>query len=110
MDYMGDKLNSLLSQYRDAYPDPEPGANFMPELWSRIEARRGTAISVLLRRWAEAWLIATVVLAVVVSVFLIPRFPEEPVYEASYEASYVDVLSAADSAGDIAVLPRGEVE
>ena len=110
MDHMDDKLNSLLSQYRNACPDPVPGANFMPELWSRIEARRSTVISVLLRRWTEAWLIATVVLAIVVSVFLIPRFQEEPAYEASYEASYVDVLSAADSAGDIAVLPRGEVE
>jgi hypothetical protein len=106
MDRMDDKLNSLLSQYRDACPDPESGVNFMPELWSRIDARRGTAISTLLRRWTEAWLIATVLLAVVISVFLIPTFQEPP----ALQASYVDVLSAADSAGDIAVLPRGEVE
>jgi hypothetical protein len=106
MDRMGDKLNSLLSEYRDACPDPEPGANFMPELWSRIEVRRGLAVSTLLRRWTEAWLVATVVFALVISVFLIPSFQEPP----ALEAHYVDVLSAADSAGDMAVLPRGEVE
>jgi hypothetical protein len=106
MDRMDDKLNSLLSEYRDAFPDPEPGVNFMPELWSRIEMRRGAAVSTLLRRWTEAWLVATVVLALVIGAFLIPSFQEPSVYE----ATYVDVLSAADSAGDIAVLPRGEVE
>lgn len=107
MDRMDDKLNSLLSAYRDACPDAEPGANFMPELWSRIEVRRGAAVSTLLRRWTKAWLVATVVLVVVSSVFLIPSFQEPP----AYEASYVDVLSAADSAGDLALLlPQGEIE
>jgi hypothetical protein len=104
MDRMDDKLNSLLSEYRDACTDPDLGANFMPELWSKIEMRRGAAVSALLRRWTEAWLVATVVLALVIS--LIPSFQEPP----AYEASYVDVLSAADSAGDIVVLPRGEAE
>ncbi len=107
MDRMDDKLDSLLSAYRDACPDREPGANFMPELWSGIEARRGAALSTLLRRWTKAWLAATVVLAVVISVFLIPRFQEPP----ALEATYVDVLSAADSAGDLALLlPQGEPE
>ncbi|MSV35411.1 MAG: hypothetical protein EXQ47_07415 [Bryobacterales bacterium] len=106
MDRMDDKLSSLLSQYRDACPGPESSANFMPELWSKIEARRNNAIPLLLKRWTEAWLVATIVLAVVISVFLIPYFQEPP----ALEASYVDVLSAADSAGDLAVLLRGEVE
>lgn len=33
-------LDTLLERYRDACPDTEPGANFMPALWQRIEARR----------------------------------------------------------------------
>jgi len=106
MDRMDDKLHSLLAEYRGACPDPEPGANFMPQLWSKIEARRGAPVALLLRRWTEAWLIATVALAILISVFLLPRFQEPP----AFQASYVDVLSAADSAGDIAVLPRAEVE
>ena len=106
MDRMDDKLNSLLAEYRDTCPDPEPSANFMPQLWHKIEARRGATASLLLRRWVEAWLFATVTLAIVMGVFLIPRFQDLP----EYQASYVDVLSAADSAGDAAVLLLGESE
>jgi anti-sigma-K factor RskA len=106
MDRMDDRLNSLLAEYRDACPDPEPSTNFLPQLWRRIEARRGATASLLLRRWAEAWLLATVTLAIVIGVFLIPRLQDPP----AYQASYVDVLLAADSASDAAVLPRGESE
>ena len=35
------ELNQLFKQYRWACPDVEPGANFMPQLWEKIEARRG---------------------------------------------------------------------
>ncbi len=33
-------LNHLFDAYRDACPDVEPRAQFMPELWQKIEARR----------------------------------------------------------------------
>jgi len=105
MDRMDDKLDSLLAEYRDACPDPEAGASFMPQLWRKIETRRGVTAS-LLRRWAEAWVLATVALAILLGVFLIPRLQDPP----SYQASYVDVLSAADSSTDSAVLIRGESE
>ena len=106
MDRMDDRLNSLLAKYRDSCPDPEPGANFIPQLWERIEARRGVTASLLLRRWAEAWVLATVTLAIVIGVFLIPRLQDPP----ADQISYVDVLLAADSASDAAVLVRGESE
>lgn len=32
-------LDEFLRAYRDACPDPDAGANFMPEMWARIEAR-----------------------------------------------------------------------
>lgn len=35
-----ERLNHLFAEYRAACPDTEPGANFMPTLWQRIEARR----------------------------------------------------------------------
>ena len=35
------RLDSLFKAYRDACPDIEPRAQFMPELWQKIEARRG---------------------------------------------------------------------
>ena len=32
-------LNNLFQRYRSACPDVEPGPNFMPRIWERIEAR-----------------------------------------------------------------------
>ena len=37
-------LDQLLVNYRAACPDPEPGANFMPTMWQRIEARRSPVL------------------------------------------------------------------
>jgi len=33
------RLDELFRAYRVACPNPEPGANFMPNIWARIEAR-----------------------------------------------------------------------
>jgi hypothetical protein len=33
------RLDDLFQRYREACPDPEPGTDFMPALWTRIEAR-----------------------------------------------------------------------
>jgi hypothetical protein len=35
------RLDDLFLRYRESCPDMEPGANFMPDLWRKIEARRG---------------------------------------------------------------------
>lgn len=103
MDHMEDKLDALWKEYREACPDPEPSAQFMPQLWQRIEARGNATASILVRRWAEAWLVASVALALVMGAYLIPRF-QPP----AYQASYLDVLAAADSANDAAVIPVSE--
>ena len=34
------ELDNLFVEYRSAVPDPEASANFMPELWRKIEARQ----------------------------------------------------------------------
>lgn len=34
------RLDGLFEAYRDACPEVEPRAQFMPELWQKIEARR----------------------------------------------------------------------
>lgn len=41
------KLDALLAQYRDAIPDQDAGANFMPDLWKKIEARRHEGVFAL---------------------------------------------------------------
>ena len=40
MDQGNQELDHLFQRYRAALPDPEASANFMPELWRRIEARQ----------------------------------------------------------------------
>src|SRR5579863_272222 len=103
---VNDNLDALFAQYREACPDREASANFMPQLWEQIEARRGAVSSSWFRLWAEVWLVATVTLAIVIGGILIPRFENPP----AYQASYVDVLTAADSANDVGVMPFGDSE
>ncbi len=105
-DGMNDNLDSLWARYREACPDREASASFMPQLWDRIEARRNAMSSSWFRMWAEVWLVATVTLAIVMGAFLIPRFQNPP----AYQASYVDVLAAADSANDGVMLPPGDTQ
>ena len=83
------KLDALFSEYRQAVPDPEVSAGFMPGMWQRVEARRTANLS-LFRRVAQVCVGATVALAVLMGVVLIPHMQRIPVYN----ASYVDVLTA----------------
>ena len=106
MDHMERKLASLWAKYREACPDPEPGPEFMPELWQRIEARRQATVSLLFRRWAEVCVMAAVALSLLVSTLLIPHSQRSPVYQ----STYLDVLAAADSSEDAMVLPYGDLK
>jgi len=105
-DRMTDKLDPLWAEYRAACPDPEPSASFMPQMWQRIESRRNAMSSAWFRLWAKVWVVATVALAIIMGAILIPRLQNPP----AYQASYVDVLVAADSGSDGMVLPLGETE
>jgi len=102
MDRMGDKLDSLWAEYRQACPDPEPSANFIPQVWERIEARRRATSS--LRHWAEAWVMAALTLTLLIAAFLIPRYQRQPVYQ----STYADVLAEADSPDYTLVLTGGD--
>jgi hypothetical protein len=55
--------------YRDACPDPEARADFMPQLWQKIEAKRSESISVLtiFKRFAQACVAATAVMLALLS-------------------------------------------
>ena len=84
-------LDALFAEYRSAFPDPDGGANFMPNLWRRIEARRTENVSVF-RRLVQVCLVATAALTLGMAL-IIPRLQPDPVYS----ATYVDVLDAAHS-------------
>lgn len=89
MDHMDDKLDALWREYREACPDPEPSAQFMPGLWRRIDGRRRATASV--RRLAQIFVTATVALTLLIGVVLIPRSRDQATYNS---ATYVDVLAA----------------
>src|SRR5262249_21816604 len=84
-----DKLGRLWAEYREACPDPEASANFMPGLWKRIEARR-SANAKLLRRIAQVCVGATLALTVLMGVVLIPGLDHSIIYS----STYVDVIAA----------------
>ena len=105
MDRMTDNLDALWAEYRDACPDPEPSAQFMPKLWQKIEARRLETTSVF-RHMAQAWVMAALALTLII-VVLLPRLRHEQVYSAN---TYVEVLDDAHSNDALELLAAGEVE
>jgi hypothetical protein len=99
------RLDALFSEYRALAPDPESSETFMPQLWQRIEARRNSTF--LVRRWAQACVAATLALALLVTAFVLPHYQAELTRTAT-PAGYLDVLAAADTAADNAVLTAVE--
>ena len=104
VDSKGDKLDALMTAYRDACPDPEASAAFMPQLWERIEARR-TSTTMMFRRLSQVCVLATVALTLLMAAVLIPRFERMPVYN----GSYVDVLADEHSPNYAEVLTGGDL-
>src|SRR5580698_4605790 len=83
-------LDALFRAYRDACPDPEASANFMPTLWARIDARQTFLFS--FRRMANAFVTAAVALSIALSVYLsIPRTTPGTAPE-----TYVEALADAN--------------
>jgi len=83
-------LDRLFRAYRDACPDPDPSANFMPELWRRIEERQRSVF--FLGRWARALVTAAAVLSLAMAAYL--YIPHGRTSTLSVE-SYVEALTAA---------------
>ena len=88
------RLIALFEAYRDACPDREPSANFMPQLWRKIEARErdSTLLGRLTRNVVTAALALSSILALAVSISYsrLTNLPSE---------TYIEVL-AEQHAGD----------
>ena len=84
-----ERLDALFRAYREACPAPEPSANFMPELWQRIESRQRFTFS--FRRMANALVTAAVALSIALGVYM--AIPHRNL--ASY--SYLDALAESES-------------
>ncbi|HEY2015442.1 MAG TPA: hypothetical protein VGH38_18180 [Bryobacteraceae bacterium] len=89
------RLDALFRAYRDACPTPEASANFMPELWQRIEARQTYTFS--FKRMANALVTAAVALSIALGVYMsIPR--TNPYYSQTF-VEVVAEANAQDSVG-----------
>ncbi|MEP7354825.1 MAG: hypothetical protein ABI824_16470 [Acidobacteriota bacterium] len=100
-----DKLSALFVQYREACPDVDAGADFMPGLWQRIESRRKETTFVF-RRLAQICVMATAVLAILITGVLMPASSASDLF---YSSSYAEVIAADHVANDyIATLPLGD--
>src|ERR1035437_5367714 len=64
-------LDALFQAYHDACGAPEAGANFMPNLWARIESRQ--RFTFLFRRMANALTTAAVALSLVLGIYMATR-------------------------------------
>lgn len=83
------RLDEWFSAYRDACPEPEPSADFMPRLWARIEGRREFQAAAAWRRWTEAFLsLAAAASLLIVLTQAVPQ--STPAY---YHSTYLDQLS-----------------
>ncbi|MGA2576061.1 MAG: hypothetical protein ABSF64_08040 [Bryobacteraceae bacterium] len=82
-------LDALFRAYRDACPDPDVSANFMPELWRRIEERQRSVF--FMGRWARALVTAAAVLSLGMAAYLYIPHGRTSVFSVE---SYVEALAA----------------
>ena len=85
-----ERLDALFRAYSRACPAPDPSANFMPNLWQRIESRQSFTFS--FQRMANAFVTAALALSVGLGVYMsvlntMPNYPGQTYIEALAEAN-----------------------
>lgn len=83
------ELTALFAEYRAAIPDPEPGANFGPRLWQKIEARRNYTFS--LRRFTQGIVTAAAAASLLMGVSLVVQRTHTVSF---YNTTYLEALAA----------------
>ena len=89
MDRLDQQLNSLFEAYREAISGPEASPDFMPSLWSKIEAKRSFVFR--LKRMSQL-AVAAALAACLLSGILIGPFTH---HEPQLSGTYVDMLADA---------------
>ncbi|HYL75738.1 MAG TPA: hypothetical protein VEU96_16115 [Bryobacteraceae bacterium] len=98
MDRWNNELNGLFAEYKQAIPDPDPGANFMPELWRKIEAKRSFTLRI--RRLTQVFVGAAAAICLLFTMIeVIPGSSRPEVH-----GSYIDALAAAHPVDNITAL------
>lgn len=93
-----ERLNRIFADYRSACPEVEPGANFMPAIWQKIEGRRSTVFA-----WASMSrrvLLGAVGLCVIFGFLLNANFTPS----LFYTTTYVEALDSDNETEDLAAL------
>jgi hypothetical protein len=83
------QLDEVFVAYRAACPEVEPGKNFMPGLWARIEARRRA--EAIFYRWANS--LAGVAAAIVLVLGLLLYQQPQPLPQRAYIEKLTDEIS-----------------
>jgi hypothetical protein len=93
------QLNHLFESYRAALPDPEASANFMPELWRKIEARQ--FFLVRMKKLTQIFVAAAAAICLLLGIILQAPVSSETTV---VRGNYVDVLADANPAENLAAL------
>jgi hypothetical protein len=82
------RLSELFLAYREACPDPEPSATFMPRIWAKIEAREVST------NWFGSVAKALVTAALAASVILGMMLSQMNQSNAYFNDTFVEAVSA----------------
>jgi len=96
MEQWNNELDNLFASYRAAVPDPEASADFMPDLWRKIEARQSLVIRI--KRLTQVFVAAAAVICMLFATYL--AFPGSSAPEVN--GNYVDVLAEIHPAENLA--------
>ena len=89
-DFENNELDHLFAGYRSAVPDPEASANFMPEMWRKIEARQFFLLRV--KKLTQVFVAAAAAICLLLGIVL--QMPMSSQTQAV--GNYVDVLADAN--------------
>ena len=93
-----DELAGLFTQYKAAVPDPDASANFMPELWHKIEARQGVLLR--MKRLTQVFVAMAAAFSLLFAILLVAPHANRN----ELRGNYVDVLAEAQPAENLAAM------
>jgi hypothetical protein len=86
------QLDGLFTRYREACGSPEASANFMPSLWTKIEARQSKGL--LFERIARTFVAATMAACGMLGVLMLMPSQQPSAFLSS---SYVEAIATANA-------------
>jgi len=98
MEQLNRELDELLAEYKGVCEAPEPGANFLPRMWERIDARR--SVTLQFRRIMQAFVGAAAVICLMMGALVAVR----PAANVPEHATYIDALAEAHRGESLAAL------